>query len=525
MRRRDTSLLDDSDDSDDEVDFHARRRAFRAQARGPGGGGGGGGGGAAAAASGGRRTGAAAALLTQLAEGPGSERAGRERQRADKPPGAKEAKASLPTVRPPSKRPGAADAVADTSSGSGRTPRIDLVRMRQEARETTKSMRKPAPGGGGERQRQARPPASKRAADGGGAPKVSPRMSSGAGSARSKPSAGGASKRAGDSAPKPKPAFGGGSGGGAPKIGLLAALGGGGGEKLTGLQRLRKAASKVVIANRLGNYVKTDTGRKPEEARKKAEKKQLRVVWKSVDIDGGGTLDRDELREVLKKMGKNLTEEQLDVTMKQVDEDGSGEVEFEEFETWWDQYMSSEAAVPPTPFNFGGQCVRALKINGGDAFWWVASDVANVLFPPEPTGKQLSKEQKAAAKKAEQKKLRQIWKKVDADGSGELDWDELREVFKMMGREMNDKEMDKALNEIDKDGGGEVDFDEFSKWWNKQDQTDKRIMEKQKAFESLLDTFQPGDLTSILLATPSGPEDAKLVSPQGLFRLVLRAKS
>ena len=240
---------------------------------------------------------------------------------------------------------------------------------------------------------------------------------------------------------------------------------------------------------------------------------------------GGGTLDREELREVLKKMGKNLTDTQLTATMNQVDEDGSGEVELGEFETWWEKYMSSEAAVPPTPFNFGGQCVRALKINGSEAFWWVASDVANVLFPPEPTDQKLSKEQVMAAKKAEQKKLRQIWKKVDVDGSGELDWDELREVFRMMGRELSDKEMDKALNEIDRDGGGEVDFDEFVKWWNKQDAGDKMIMEKQKAFESLLDTFQAGDITSILLATPSGPEDAKLVSPQGLFRLVLRAKS
>ena len=53
----------------------------------------------------------------------------------------------------------------------------------------------------------------------------------------------------------------------------------------------------------------------------------------------------------------------------------------------------------------------------------------------------------------------------------------------------------------------------------------KRNMEKQKAFESLLESFQAGDFTSILMSTPSGPEDAKLVSPQGLFRLVLRAKS
>ena len=41
-------------------------------------------------------------------------------------------------------------------------------------------------------------------------------------------------------------------------------------------------------------------------------------------------------------------------------------------------------------------------------------------------------EQKQKAKMADQKKLRTIWKKVDVDGSGELDWDELKQVFKQM---------------------------------------------------------------------------------------------
>ncbi len=523
MRRRSTELLESSDDSEEEEDFHARRRAFRAGARGK------------AVGAGAPASGVAASLLGLLADGPGSGRAAREKQTEAKGKGPKPA---LPTVKAPTKPPGAtAMDTSGSSASGGRTPRVDLVRMRQEARETTKVVRQRSHdkenARGGERQRQARPPAQKRAVDGGRTPKVSPRMSGGSskGSSRGlpkKPSAGAASKKA---APRGAVAAGGSGAaaakpGGAPKVSLLAALGAGkNGEKLTGLARLRKAASKVVIANRLGNYVKTDTGRRPEEARKKAEKKQLKVVWKSVDIDGGGTLDRDELRQVLKKMGKNLTEEQLDKTMRQVDEDGSGEVEFEEFETWWDRHMSSEAAVPPTPFNFDGQCVRALKVNGGNEFWWVASDVANVLFPPEAAEEEMTSEQKQKAKMADQKKLRTIWKKVDVDGSGELDWDELKQVFKQMGRKMNDVEMDKALSEIDKDGGGEVDFDEFRKWWDKQDQTDRRLMEKQKAFEALLESFQQGDFMSILLSTPSGPEDAKLVSPQGLFRLVLRAKS
>ena len=60
------------------------------------------------------------------------------------------------------------------------------------------------------------------------------------------------------------------------------------------LNKLKKAVNMVKMANRLANYTAQDTGRKPEEARKKAEKKQLKVVWKSVDLDGSGMLDRHD---------------------------------------------------------------------------------------------------------------------------------------------------------------------------------------------------------------------------------------
>ena len=134
-------------------------------------------------------------------------------------------------------------------------------------------------------------------------------------------------------------------------------------------------------------------------------------------------------------------------------------------------------------------------------------------------------EEKKIAKREELTRLSDMWKSVDTDGGGSLDWQELKQVFEKMGRKLSEKEMDQALNEIDKDGGGDVDFDEFMKWWAQQDIGDTARMEKQKIFEQLLATFQPGEIISILLSGPRGPEEAKLVSPQGLFRLVLRAKS
>jgi hypothetical protein len=71
----------------------------------------------------------------------------------------------------------------------------------------------------------------------------------------------------------------------------------------------------------------------------------VRVIWETVDTDGGGTLGREELREVLVQMGRSVTEEQLTATMEQVDRDGSGEVEFDEFERWWTTAGQHDIAV------------------------------------------------------------------------------------------------------------------------------------------------------------------------------------
>ncbi|KAL6717916.1 hypothetical protein ACLMJK_004001 [Lecanora helva] len=58
---------------------------------------------------------------------------------------------------------------------------------------------------------------------------------------------------------------------------------------------------------------------------------ELRRAFQVFDKDGSGTISTDELRDVLKSVGENLTETELDEMMRQVDVDGSGTIDFEEF--------------------------------------------------------------------------------------------------------------------------------------------------------------------------------------------------
>ena len=60
------------------------------------------------------------------------------------------------------------------------------------------------------------------------------------------------------------------------------------------------------------------------------------------------------------------------------------------------------------------------------------------------------------------KLLRKVLARADADGSGELDADELKLVLQAMGQKNPD--MDAVMKEVDADGSGEVDKEEFEAW-------------------------------------------------------------
>jgi len=58
-------------------------------------------------------------------------------------------------------------------------------------------------------------------------------------------------------------------------------------------------------------------------------------VFKTIDADGSGTLECDEVRDLVHKLRGNISEEDLLQTVKNMDIDGDGVVGFDDFATWW----------------------------------------------------------------------------------------------------------------------------------------------------------------------------------------------
>ena len=61
--------------------------------------------------------------------------------------------------------------------------------------------------------------------------------------------------------------------------------------------------------------------------------------------------------------------------------------------------------------------------------------------------------------------IKGIFNKVDADGGGTLDADEVRQMAKVLGIKLTDDEQAQMMTELDENGDSEVDFGEFASWW------------------------------------------------------------
>jgi len=89
----------------------------------------------------------------------------------------------------------------------------------------------------------------------------------------------------------------------------------------------------VAMGLRKGEWKQTA---KKVEAKKPAEDESFRVsflkhIFKMFDKDGNGVIDRNELKEVFKELGRDFTDSQITKIMKSADTDGSMCLSYDEF--------------------------------------------------------------------------------------------------------------------------------------------------------------------------------------------------
>jgi hypothetical protein len=61
--------------------------------------------------------------------------------------------------------------------------------------------------------------------------------------------------------------------------------------------------------------------------------------------------------------------------------------------------------------------------------------------------------------------VRDLFDDFDADASGSIDKGELYDLVEMLGTRLSEDELRAAMDKMDGDGSGEVEFDELFRWW------------------------------------------------------------
>ena len=119
----------------------------------------------------------------------------------------------------------------------------------------------------------------------------------------------------------------------------------------------------------------------------------------------------------------------------------------------------------------------------------------NLVFEKQQQEKRAEEQRQAdveaarrAAESPDTRQCRLLFEETDDDNSGLLDRAEIKTLAKRLGKRLSKAQLDGAMQEMDADNSGEVDFDEFCSWW-------KSVGSKNKGFlGGVLSVFSIGTL-------------------------------
>eukprot|EP00035_Acanthoeca_spectabilis_P022569 m.444497 g.444497 ORF g.444497 m.444497 type:complete len:199 (-) comp19107_c0_seq1:1311-1907(-) len=77
-----------------------------------------------------------------------------------------------------------------------------------------------------------------------------------------------------------------------------------------------------------------------------------------------------------------------------------------------------------------------------------------------------------------------VFKKYDKDGSGQIDFKELRHLCYDMGHPLTDEQIETARHVLDADGNGVLSYKEFKAWWASSDRYEQLEAHEQASIEN-----------------------------------------
>ena len=157
----------------------------------------------------------------------------------------------------------------------------------------------------------------------------------------------------------------------------------------------------------------------------------LRSIFAECDKDKSGSIDHDEMREMLFRLGLENTEEIIENLFKKMDSTNAGSVNFFEFMKGMPSEMLNQIDVRLIKGLSGSKSRDKLK-----------------------TAKRVYDQDQIKA-------VRKLFSKYDKDGSGTIDPEEFVIMIGDVAPRMTHAEIEAVMKSMDTDGDGTINFMEF----------------------------------------------------------------
>jgi Ca2+-binding EF-hand superfamily protein len=254
----------------------------------------------------------------------------------------------------------------------------------------------------------------------------------------------------------------------------------------------------------------------------------MEQVWKRIDADSSGSLDRDELAAMLTEIGLPSDDEHVSKVMEEIDADRNGTIDHGEFVQWfarqdttvqdelYDIYYEKDGTQVQTKLSKLPDLLEVGVIQRSTHIWvegmtdWMelSSCIDSAL---EGVSTRVQGVLQSADAHARMKLLKNVWARADKDKSGSLDRDEVHGVLEAMMGAVSKRKLDQAIRDMDTDCSGLVDFEEFCCWFTAQD------IESQEQLITVHYQALNGEVVEALLAEIPGLIDGGTITAKTLI--------
>lgn len=228
---------------------------------------------------------------------------------------------------------------------------------------------------------------------------------------------------------------------------------------------------------------------------------KMRLRFSELDEDESGSLDEQEMAELCKELDLVISRPKVRKLMRLVDVDGDKAVNFDEFLSCIHHLRSGAAENPLTRVLNGRAAKQVARLVGGAVtknlrvgeaarlerqhkqkmmsrermgdwvhkydearrrhFYFHKGTKEKSWKVPREVMWFVSEDLRAAFSEEELDSFQEQFERFDADGSGEMDSDEVTEAFRSLGEDISHNKVLKLVREVDTDDNGSLCFAEF----------------------------------------------------------------